>query len=149
MSGWILVIYIVGMFTLLGVAHWRRSRRNQPFDPNTGMLLPIPKLRRPERALVLAVVSCYALYGVLMVLSGIACFVWMATTRTLLAGSRWEDLLFFIIMFMIWVSIIILLTSAEIYLRRGIEHHQLLRRFVLIFVILSIFTGLGLALQRI
>lgn len=78
-------------------------------------------------------VGCYALFAVVLLLAYLTLFIWRVNVMMLLGiflGNKYASgAAYLFIMVLIGIALLIVVLSAEPYLRKGVGRHQLVRRF--------------------
>jgi hypothetical protein len=97
--------------------------------------------------------SCYALFGLLLVIGYFAVFViWRATIVLLIEAfigpNRINQSLYMLSMLFLGMALFVMILGAEHYLRTGIPKRRVLNRFLRLAVPLVLFGVLGLLLQQ-
>lgn len=135
-SGWFCVVGLLASFVFLVTAIARREQRSGYGEIWGYDMGKPPRLR--WRTDLAPYIPCYMLYGILLVQCYYVGFViWPDTVMHLLAalivgrdwGSDWTRLLYAACIVGVGVGLGLLCLSAEAYLRHGVAHGRLLRRF--------------------
>lgn len=136
MSPWFCVVGLLASFVFLVTALARREQRSGYGEIWGYDMGKPPRLR--WRTDLAPYISCYGLYGILLVQCYYVGFVlWPDTAKHLLAvlivgrewGSDWTRLLYVVSILGVGLGLAVLCLSAESYLRQGVVHRRLLRRF--------------------